>query len=115
MRTFTIIRIRIRALSTLYKRGTQVSFSLHTLVQMLLVFIHETASFGNFLHRTAFHGIRKLMKLLDYWKRHMTSASGSVSVDHTIQVDHMGYWVVVVHVAQQLLLTVSNLKGSPHS
>ena len=36
-----------------------------TLVQMLLIFIHETASFGNFLHRTAFNGIRKLPKLLE--------------------------------------------------
>jgi len=44
----------------------------------------------------------------------MTNARGRVSVDHTIRVDHMCYWAAV-HVVQQLLLTVSNLKGSPHS
>ena len=49
-----------------------------------------------------------------YWKRHITNAPGRVSVDHTIKVNHMRYWAVI-HVAQQLLLTVSNLKGSPHS
>jgi len=44
----------------------------------------------------------------------MTNNPGHASVDHTIPVDYVRY-LAVVHVAQQLLLTASNLKGSPHS
>jgi len=75
------------------------------------------------IHRTAFHGIRKLLKLLE--KTHlwvmtnapMTNAPLPLAAcfSRTHHTSRSLSLLAVVHVSQQLLLTVSNLKGSPHS
>ena len=74
-----------------------VSFGLDTLVAMLFVFVQKTAPFGTFLHRTAFHGTRRLLKLLE--QTYSQCPRPCFSRAH--YSDHLRYSAVFLQVAQK--------------